>query len=201
VEGHYFLNGWIAAGKPTRMKKRAKRLGKVFQERRLQPPTWTQLESKNLKVADRQTVDLAEVHDQAGPVVTRFARRGQQVEAFDTPLPHPLPFAFLRQARVDLLISGQGGDGANGDERSLLILQVAALRQYDTIVLAHLDRFSDIRCFAEIRMKERHEASRQEIALSDLFRLNLNPPASKRFAHDPSSRSSVSNGKGWPRPR
>src|SRR5439155_22626347 len=106
----------------------SERLGKVFQEGRLQSPAWHQAAGKNLKVTHGQTVDLAEVNDEAGSVATRFGRRGEQVKAFDTPLAYPFPFAFLSQARVDLLISGQRGNRAHGDERSFLILQVAALR-------------------------------------------------------------------------
>jgi hypothetical protein len=66
--------------------------------------------------------------------------------------------------------------------------------------LAHFYGFGDLRCFAEIGMKERHEAIPEEIALPELFAVNLDPPRRERFAHGPSSRSPGFNGKGMPRP-
>jgi len=109
-------------------------LREVFQEWRAQTPSRAEFSGPLSEIAERQTVDLPEIHDERIPVVGRIVWGGKEVQSFHSTLKHVVPSALLREARVYLLKIHDGMDRTGRYKANLALLEVAALGDDDQVV-------------------------------------------------------------------
>ena len=89
-------------------------LRKVFQERRLQPPTRPQSFRVFRQVIVGQAEDLTKIDHKSLAIVLRRGRRGEQVQALDATLQDLIPAPLAGEGGIDGLEFREGKDGAAG---------------------------------------------------------------------------------------